>query len=224
MGGSDDIVGSPAPLSQKLRPALEQAILQLVVAGFERWRDRQFNRYGDTEVEFTAVLVGCMRDIRRERNLPFVPHAEYVHYSSEVLAGRATPSRAPRIDISVWWDILADDAFFTIECKRLAPGHLAREYIDEGLLRFVSGKYATTFDAAGMIGFAIADAPETLLAHVNKRVRQRPELSDADLLVTSPPIASLATVYGSRHQRPSTYKAIRITHLFLDVRDRIPHM
>ncbi len=215
-----DVIGSPVPLAQRLRPALERTILELVVEAFEQWGARGFNRFGDTEVEFTTVLIGQMREVRRVRNLPFMPCSEQFEYSPEMFAGTAAPNRAPRIDISVWWDRLAENAYYTIECKRLAPGDLAKKYVNEGLIRFVSGKYAGATPAAAMIGYAITHAPEVLLDQVNEHVQQHPELTDSDLLVPTAPIHALTTVYESRHQRHAPHVAIRVTHLFLDVRGR----
>lgn len=217
-----DVIGSPESLAQRLQPAFERTILELVVEGFEFWRANNFNRFADTEVAFTAVLIGRMREVQRVRNLPFMTFPEQFEYSPEMYAGTAAPNRAPRIDISVWWDRLDEDAYYTIECKRLTPGHLAKEYVNEGMIRFVSGKYAVATSAAAMIGYAIAHAPEDLLEPVNEHVRQHADLTDDDLLAPAAPIRALTTVYKSRHLRGTSRVEIHITHLFLDVRGRPP--
>jgi hypothetical protein len=74
----------PDSLAQRLAPAFEQRILQLVAEGFERWQAGGFVRFDDTEVNLTARLVACMRDVRREFNLPFDPRPEQFEYTKDI--------------------------------------------------------------------------------------------------------------------------------------------
>jgi len=205
-----------------LLPEFERSILELLVEGFERWKAGGFQRAGDHENDFTAVLIGHMLQVRRERDLPFLPQPEQVEFSADVLAGRARPNRAPRIDIAVWWDRLAEGAYFTIECKRLAPGDLIAEYVEEGMIRFVSQRYASAVRAAAMAGYVIHGDPEQLWQQVNLRVTRTVSLGSAHLLGPRSPIANLATVYESRHPRSGSTPVIVLTHLFLDARSRPP--
>src|SRR4051794_6770561 len=102
-------IGSPIELARTMGPGLEERILAFVAEGFERWRSKRFHRYGDYENHFTAALVGCMREVRRELGLPYQAHREFVNDTPEILAGDADPDKASRIDITVSWDRLADD-------------------------------------------------------------------------------------------------------------------
>lgn len=47
--------------------------------------------------------------------------------------------------------------FFTVECKRLYTknGSLITEYIKEGMMRFVTNRYANEQDCGGMVGYVI---------------------------------------------------------------------
>ena len=46
--------------------------------------------------------------------------------------------------------------YYTIECKRLdGSSHLCREYVDNGIRRFTTGKYPTYLGCNAMIGFVV---------------------------------------------------------------------
>jgi hypothetical protein len=208
--------GSPEALAREIFPEIEGTILQLVVDGFERWRVGGFQRYGDYEDHFTVRLVKCMNDVRRERNLALVARFQDVEPSDAMLEGEEDPARAPRIDVTVSWDFLVDDAYFSIECKRLALGDLARRYVVEGIVRFTRAFYGTKARTGAMVGYVISDSPGPIVADVNVRVAQLPELGPAHTLSPSASIGSLTTVFTSSHSRKAPFPAIRLTHLLFD--------
>ncbi len=51
--------------------------------------------------------------------------------------------------------------FFTVECKRLRVKtdagfyHLANEYVDKGMMRFVNGQYSSGLPCGGMVGYVM---------------------------------------------------------------------
>ncbi len=140
-------LGLTSPLAREIFSEIERAILQLVVDGFQRWQAGGFDRFGDYENVFTIRLYQCMQEVRRERNLPFVPRYQHVEPSEAMLGGIEDPACARQIDMTVSWDFLTDDAYFSIECKRLAPDDLARLYVVEGMNRFVRGYYGAKAQA-----------------------------------------------------------------------------
>ena len=85
-------------------------MLQLVVDGFQRWEAGNFFRHGDYEDHYTVRLVDCMKEFGRESNLPFLPQYQHVQPSDAMLGGLEDPARAPRIDITVSWGSLSDEA------------------------------------------------------------------------------------------------------------------
>ena len=213
----DFAFGSPASLARELSPEIEKAALQLVVDGFKRWETGGFTRYGDYEDDYTIRLVACMKEIRRERNMALVPRFQGVEPSDEMLEGREDPAHAPRIDMVVSWDVFADDAFLSIECKRLAPDNLARLYVVEGIDRFVRGYYGAKAQVGAMVGFVISGTPNAVLGRVNAQVTKAPRMGPGHALMPAHPIGWLGTVFASHHPRPSPFQTIRLTHLFFDM-------
>ena len=87
----DSVFGSPATLAREISPEIEQAVLQLVVDGFEQWSEGGFRRVGDHEDHYTIRLVACMKEIQRERNMALVPRYQHVEPSDEMLEGHEDP-------------------------------------------------------------------------------------------------------------------------------------
>ncbi len=214
----DSALGSPDPLARELSPAIEKAILQLVVDGFERWRLGGYQRVGDYENHYTVRLVACMNEVRREQNMALVPRYQYVEASDEMLQGLEDPAHAPCIDMVIAWDSFAEDAYFSIECKRLAPDDLARLYVVEGLDKFVRGYYGAKAGAGAMVGYVIHGTSDAVLKRINDRVEKAPRMGSSHTLVPTDPIGWLDNVFSSNHTRSATLQPIRITHLFFDVR------
>ena len=214
----DSAPGSPGPLAHELSPQIEKAILQLVVDGFERWQMGGFKRVGDHEDHYTVRLVACMREIRRERNMALVPRYQYVEPSDAMLEGQEDPAHAPRIDMVISWDFRVDDAYLSIECKRLAPDDLARLYVVKGMDKFVRGYYGAKSEVGAMVGYVIRGPLDDVYERINARVEQAPTMGSSHKLAPAGPIGWLDDVFTSNHTRSSPLRAIRLTHLFFDVR------
>ena len=217
----DSAFGSPAPLAREVYPEIEKAVLQLIVDGFERWRVGGFKRFGDHEDHFTVRLVACMKAIRRERNMALVPRYQHVEPSDGMLEGHEDPAHAPRIDIVISWDLLTEDAYLSIECKRLAPDDLARLYVVKGIDKFVRGYYGAKAQAGAMVGYVISGTisgtSNAVLERVNAQVARASAMGPGHTLTPADSIGWLSTVFASNHPRASPFQAIRLTHLFFDM-------
>lgn len=213
----DSVFGSPAPLARKITPGIEQAVLQLVVDGFERWRVGGFKRVGDHEDHYTVRLVACMKEIRRERNMALVPVFQYVEPSDAMLEGREDPAHAPHIDMVVSWGAFAEDAYLSIECKRLAPDDLARLYVVCGVDRFVRGYYGAKSQIGAMVGYIVNGTPTAVLGRVNDHISRHPSMGPEQVLTSANSIEWLDSVYSSSHPRPLPLDTIRLSHLFFEM-------
>lgn len=210
-------LGSSAYLAEELVPEIERTILHLIVEGFQRWQASGFRRFGDHEDHFTARLYDCMKVVGRERDLPFRPRYQHTELSEAMREGREDPAHAPRFDLTIAWGFLTDDSYFTIECKRLAPGDLTRLYVLQGIARFVQGYYGATASAGGMVGYVIRGTPDAILQGVNAHIDGSPELGSGHTLSRTHPVAWLKDVFESNHSRPSPLKSVHLTHLFFDL-------
>jgi hypothetical protein len=213
----DSALGSAAPLAREIVSEIEKTMLQLIVDGFQRWQKGGFQRFGDHENDYTIRLVASMNEIRRERNLSFVTRYQHVEPSEAMLEGLEDPAHAPHIDVTVSWDFLTDDFYFSIECKRLAPDDLARLYVIEGMARFVRGYYGAKAHAGSMVGYIIRGTPSAVIERVNAHVQSALALGPGHTLVPADPVGWLKDVFASNHPRSSPLQTIRLTHLFFDL-------
>src|SRR5205823_3575728 len=123
---------------RRLAPSIERQIAAVLLEAFGRWESARFRRAGDDEVNLTAPLVGMMLEVVRERRIPMQINPEVGEYTKEQLEGRADARHAGRVDISISAGFYAYDPQIKLECKRLGRGATARQYVDDGLVRFVS--------------------------------------------------------------------------------------
>lgn len=146
-------------------------------------------------------------------NLIILPGTESRSKSSVLLPDGRTD--IPLMMIEVFLRTQEHDPHAIIECKRIAgpDTHLCREYVVEGIDRFVSGKYGENHAVGFMVGYVLsgssgeaADGVNKYLARVSRSVEQ---MSASD--VTSDP------TWYSTHDRPKPSTAVGIHHSFLEV-------
>jgi hypothetical protein len=69
--------------------------------------------------------------------------------------------------------------FFTVECKRLRVTtksglrHLADKYAEEGVQRFVDGRYSAGLPCGGMVGYVMDDETSQAFASVQLEIKNR---------------------------------------------------
>ncbi len=209
--------GSSAALARDISPEVEKTVLQLIVDGFERWRADGFKRFGEHEDHYTVRLVACMKQIRRERNIALMPRYQFVEPTEEMFEGHEDPAHARRIDMVVAWDLLSDDVYLSVECKRLAPDDLARLYVVDGMDRFVQGYYGADTRTGAMVGYIISGTTGAVLKRVNHHVLRALTMGSGHTLTPANPVEPLHTVFASLHSRSPPLRAIRLTHLFFDM-------
>lgn len=113
-----------------------------------------------------------------------------------------------RADIS-----LAISGFdFIIECKRLKAAD--SQYIDEGIKRFVTLKYAKDDACAGMIGFVIGGKIEKIVEDLEQKVKDFHYTAGFDSLLKRKCV-NWEHSFQSRHDRDEN-SPIHLYHLFFD--------
>lgn len=79
------------------------------------------------------------------------------------------------------------DVFFAIECKRLdGKSYLCKEYVDDGIRRFTTGKYPSRLGCNAMLGFVVCtiDLVETI-NKVNSHLAIEEKLKTQSTTMTS---------------------------------------
>jgi hypothetical protein len=106
------------------------------------------------------------------------------------------------------------DPHAIIECKRIAglDTHLCREYVVEGMDRFIQEKYGENHAVGFMVGYVLSGSPPECADGVNAHLKRvsRP----ADRL--DPSGVSDGPFWQSLHARPEQSMPIRLHHAFLE--------
>lgn len=159
-----------------------------------------------------------LRQRRTATTLPFRIDIQLVEL------GESPDADQGRMDI-VFSPLLPTEAvYFCLECKRLnviksgSTRSYATEYVSHGMMRFITGKYASQVQHAGMLGYVldgnVAGAIERVTAAIGRRCE---ELGMRDPCRARP--SSIRTADSSaketRHRRGPTGSQFVIQHLFL---------
>ena len=141
-------------------------------------------------------------------NVNLIPTNQYPDVTVKKKRGKA-----PTIDFCFRaWN--RDEGYFGAECKRLKSNNakLLQEYVDNGLMRFVNGKYSLMCSESAMIGYIqegtikdIVDKLKVLLA-TNTRLEEQ--------LLRE--VREENPQYKSAHNRKIDNQTITVHHLFFD--------
>ena len=114
--------------------------------------------------------------------------------------------------------------YFCLEAKRLnarvngVMKSLADEYVKEGMLRFVAGKYSRYVDHAGMLGYVLDGDIPRAMRNVLNNIRSHHEslrMASPGDWIESPYRSGDPHARETRHQRLHETEPFRIHHLFV---------
>ena len=169
----------------------------------------------DSETTIAAHLVRAIHKIKSEELNNLLRVHEEVTTRSD--ANLLKPDG--RVDLMITYNFRESD-YFGIECKRIrsTPKDLAKKYVDNGVARFVNGKYSKNHSWGAMVGFVIdgdpygcADSIENyLLANTtttNQTIGWREEKG----------FGEHPYIYRTGHKQVECNNEISLLHLFLIV-------
>jgi hypothetical protein len=102
---------------------------------------------------------------------------------------------------------------FVLECKLLKFAD--KEYIAEGVRRFVEMKYAEKDDFAGMIGFIIKGKPHNIVKNLKKKVKDFHLYPESEALLQET-VLNHPLSFQSKHLR-TNQTPIHLYHIFFDL-------
>ena len=130
-----------------------------------------------------------------------------------------------RVDIRIISknDFEIDEAYYVIECKRLDNKNLwgttgfNAEYVNNGIRRFIEGKYSTYYGVNGMIGFVVEQMDISAnIININKLLRGNFSDANTETVLTSHSfIKNFKYQYYSIHKDIKDRK-IKLYHLMFD--------
>lgn len=207
------IVGDASAWGDAFPDELLPDILEMVCAV---WSGLKKPQPSDHERATSQRMVASIRRSLMCRRLPLRVDIEttLIDDTGEIEIGR--------LDLRFTSASYHPEAYFSFECKRLCVHDgsrfraLAKEYVTDGMMRYVSGKYAPSRRHGGMIGYVHLGTRETAVAKVGAKIK-----ANAVLLRMTAPAAfepcSLApgnaAIRTSIHERNTG--SFSIHHVFL---------
>lgn len=106
-------------------------------------------------------------------------------------------------------DYEGQQVYYTVECKRLdGNSHLCKEYVDNGIRRFTTGKYPTYLGCNAMVGFVVCDIDlNATIGKVNSH------LTTGEYLKTQSTMMEPVVALESQHHTPQRFV---LYHLWTD--------
>jgi hypothetical protein len=200
--------GDASDLAQQIGNDGISRLLEIISISYNNLRGRNVITSKMSENEITEELYTEILVIWRQSSVPItlVPVRPKIDRTYAVERGE------PAIDFC-FRDRYTRESFFGFECKILDEGdnRLYREYIENGLGRYLQGKYSSGSSAGSLIGYIRSGDVTAIISEVGKRV----ELEDAiGKMSQAPPILGFQEHYVSTHTRQRGISPFSVHHLF----------
>jgi len=209
------VIGVSSEWSDLIDPMLPQ-ILGLVIASWQEMSPAP----DEKEDNITIELCRALRQNRTARSLPFQI------YTQQVELDPMPGEDLGRLDIVFVPMVPREDIYFCLESKRLnalVGGQrraLAAEYVQFGMLRFVTGQYSKAVRHGGMVGYVLDGNIPNAMGNVETNIKQKHQ----ELRMVSPGGFSNSTLLKddarareTEHQRTHETGPFRIHHLFMGI-------
>lgn len=138
--------------------------------------------------------------------------------------GTSADAEQGRMDIVFSPLVPTEQVYFCLECKRLnvikegTKRRLATEYVIHGMMRFITGRYASEVLEGGMLGYVLNGDVADATARVSAAVAARQVelgMERPGLLLQSGVLSEVEYARETRHRRGAADEQFIIHHLFV---------
>jgi hypothetical protein len=190
-------------------------VLDVTISSWSHLLTRKEVNAKSSEPDIAGRLGGAMIAEKNRRNLKNFRIEEEVGTRSSLNA----PRTEGRIDIKIIYSF-DEREYFGIECKRVSGKSkaLAKKYIDQGVMRFVTGKYSPNHEWGAMLGFVIdgdADGCINLVRSYLTKTHKTNCMMDKWEIVKN--FISYQHLYRTSHRQTIYNSPVTILHLFLTI-------
>ena len=197
--------------------AFVSSVLNLVVAGA-------------TQLQAKHIVTRNMREDRISQRLNEEMEVLHRGSDSDIVNWNMRPARTIpekpdevfEVDFSFHADILPRDqrCYLAVEAKRLRGkgDSLASDYVQEGVLRFVTGKYSRGHDYAVMLGYVVLAPIDRAVTSVKTAMdRSVDKTCEQSAFTSNSQICTHSHTYASVHQQHGVQDRFTLVHLFVDL-------
>lgn len=211
---SDEAIGIGQPSTYFLRNIIT-TVLDVTVTGWANVLTAKTLSKTSSETEIAGNLCREMKAEKKRRQLSTIRIEEEVGTHSSL----NSPKPEGRIDVKIIYSF--DEAeYFGMECKRIndETNDLAREYVNHGVTRFVTGSYSPNHSWGAMLGFVIdgktGNCINRVKSQLSKHKQQTHMKSGWDIEKN---FGIRQNLYRTQHHQPKQDNQITILHLFLSI-------
>ena len=202
-------VGNPYDLAEQIGEDGIAKLLALVCEAYNMLCNHKIVKLGMSEDEITEELFKEIQIVWRASTIPqtIIPINQKIDKTLAKNIGKP-----PAIDFC-FRDRWVKEAFFGFECKLLAEGNvrLYKEYVENGLFRYLQGKYCAKGSAGSLIGYVNSGRISVIVQDVKTRVDKESILT---AMVKASSISAFEEHYVSTHSREGGLSSFCVHHLF----------
>ena len=207
----------PAAKLLDIGPDHVATILWTIRQGWKRARSQTEVRPGTHEVRLTVCLRDGMVEALKARGGVRAGPGMLVSMGTETVSHTGLGVPDGRIDISIFFPAILEarndhDPHAIIECKRIAgnDSRLCREYVREGIDRFVTGKYGGGHSVGFMAGYLESGTADLAARGINRYFDRNGRRGER-----LGPAAVVHADRSSQHSRRGAAGALDLHHAFL---------
>jgi hypothetical protein len=208
-------LGSPKEIASEIGLCTDIQLLQVVILAYKTLHDKMKVDKGWPEDKITLEL--CVRISRQmqENGTNAIPIHQYPVFPKKIRSGRP-----PTIDF-VFRKGYRESSYLAFECKIVDDENDSsiQQYINQGVMRFLTGKYAKNETTGGMIAYLINREITKCVIKINEQIKRN--MSDSNCLVKSSIILDFEGIYQSNHMKNPPNSRFLIYHLFLTFGDSV---
>jgi hypothetical protein len=213
-----NVVGQPIPI---FRQDIIVTVLRLIREAWEKLSKKGEILANWDEDTIAGALHNEMWEVKKRFGINSPPRIE-----NESASRKSNKSLKPDgfIDFKMIYAWGTEDDYFGIECKRLSSStqgkdkSLATNYVNEGVMRFVTGTYCRDHDYAAMIGFVIDGKLTDCVDRVRQRLsKYRQKICMVEDWVIEDNFGLQDDLYRTIHHQHGRNSPFRLLHLFLVV-------
>jgi hypothetical protein len=207
----------------KVRTDIIATILDLVIAAWPYVLASKRVSARSHEVEIAGALYLAL--VAEKARRPALKKQLRIQEEVGIRSSGAEIKPKGRIDFKISWDN-EEKHYFGIECKRITQGNkrLATQYVKDGIMRFVSGKYSPGHDWGAMIGFVVYGSTSKAIAKICEELNStRATNCMRDDWEVETSFEMIPDLYRTRHRYRGEGKGlgsdplINLLHLFLSI-------
>lgn len=202
-------------LRDQVAAGVDVRVHEMLDAAVQRWCNEGWPASDMAEDDCTVQLhKHCLAIAHEDGRFAFMdPTFNWVYLTEGMLAGKDPVKKAKRPDLRISIGKVAGRA---VECKRLAlKGGLTKDYVEDGMGRFVRGEYAPSEPIGYMIGYAREDELDDLVRSINGHVETHALMGATHQL--QPTASTVGAAWHHSHHTRTAFEPIDLDHLLIKV-------